>query len=195
MPEIQLIAGLGNPGEKYQQTRHNAGFWFIDALAKQTGAQLKPEAKFFGDVAKCTIEGQAVWLLKPATFMNLSGRSVSAFINYYKIPVENILVAHDELDFPAGMARLKHGGGHGGHNGLRDIIPAIGDKNFWRLRLGIGHPGDARQVTDYVLKTASASECQSINKAIDQALGQIDFIVSGEFERSMTALHTESEAN
>lgn len=152
--DIDLIVGLGNPGSKYEQTRHNAGFWFVEEIARLKGAHFRPEAKFSGDVCKVVLEGRDIWLLKPNTFMNLSGQSVNKLASFYKIPKDNILVAHDELDLDPGVVRLKTGGGHGGHNGLRDIINHLG-KEFQRLRIGIGHPGSRDDVVDYVLHRAS----------------------------------------
>jgi PTH1 family peptidyl-tRNA hydrolase len=152
MAGLQLIVGLGNPGLEYAQTRHNAGVWFVAALAAEHNIRLNPEAKYFGLVGRGTINGQEVRLLIPTTFMNRSGQAVSALANFFKIPLDAILVAHDELDLPAGSIRLKTGGGHGGHNGLRDIISSSGNQNnFHRLRIGIGHPGDAKLVSNFVL--------------------------------------------
>ena len=150
---IQLIVGLGNPGAQYEDTRHNAGFWFVEQLARAYGGSLQPEKKFFGYAARITIGGQDVRLLTPSTFMNRSGQAVNAIATFYKIPPQAILVAHDELDHPPGIGRLKQGGGHGGHNGLRDIISSLGNnKDFCRLRIGIGHPGNSKAVVNYVLK-------------------------------------------
>ena len=154
---IKLIVGLGNPGDKYTATRHNAGFWFIDALAAQTNSKLVMDAKMFGVVGKLS-PYQDIWLLMPTTFMNASGKAVAAVANYYKIKPAEILVAHDELDLPTGTAKLKFGGGHGGHNGLRDIHAALGTADYWRLRLGIDHPGDKSEVVNYVLKAPTRAE-------------------------------------
>ncbi|WP_221799181.1 aminoacyl-tRNA hydrolase [Oceanobacter mangrovi] len=189
--KIQLIAGLGNPGGEYENTRHNAGFWLIDELAKMHGIRLSPDRKFHGHVGKGRIQGQEVWLLKPATFMNKSGQAVAALANFYKIPAEAILVAHDELDLPPGIARFKQGGGHGGQNGLRDIIAQLGNnKDFHRLRVGIGHPGDKSLVTGHVLGRAPKSEEQQIQAAIDEACRVIPDALSGDLAKAMNRLHT-----
>ena len=187
---IKLIIGLGNPGEKYAKTRHNAGFWFIDALANRYQASFKTETKFSGEVAKANIEGQSVWLLKPSTFMNRSGLSAHQLSSFYKIPVEQILVAYDELDLAAGTVRLKKSGGHGGHNGLRDLHAQI-TKDYWRLRFGIGHPGDKRKVADYVLSRPNQNDEIDINNAIDRALDVVDLIVRGDDQKAMNTLHSE----
>lgn len=186
---IELIAGLGNPGSKYEQTRHNAGFWLVDEIARLKGAHFRPESKFSGEVCKVVLEGRDVWLLKPDTFMNRSGQAVQKLASFYKIPAENILVAHDELDLEPGTARLKTGGGHGGHNGLRDIIAHLG-KEFHRLRIGIGHPGDRSQVVDYVLHRASQDEQISIDNSIDDALRVLPLLAEGSWEKAVHRLHT-----
>lgn len=188
---IQLIVGLGNPGAKYEPTRHNAGFWFVDALARQHGAGFKSENKFHGEACKINLDGNEVWLLKPMTFMNKSGQAVAALANFYKIPPESILVAHDELDLPPGAARLKKGGGHGGHNGLRDTIAQLGNnKDFQRLRIGIGHPGHSSQVTGYVLGKAPADEQRLMEDAISDAVDVMPLAVSGDMPKAMNRLHT-----
>ena len=187
---VQLIVGLGNPGNEYEQTRHNAGFWFVDAIARQYYASFKSEKKFHGDVARISVNGQEVWLLKPDTFMNRSGQAIQALANFYKIKLENILVAHDELDLDPGVARLKKDGGHGGHNGLRDTIEKMGGKNFFRLRLGIGHPGDKNKVSGYVLKKASSDDHIDIERAIDQALKVLPEVVDGDLQKAMNELHS-----
>lgn len=186
---IALIMGLGNPGPKYQPTRHNAGFWFVDELAASEAATLRTEAKFQGHVCKLSFSGQPLWLLKPRTYMNLSGQSLSAMVRFYKIAPENILVIHDELDLPVGTIRLKQGGGHGGHNGLRDIIGHLGTKEFSRLRIGIGHPGNASDVTNYVLGIPSQADKNHIEEAIGDALTVVPDIIAGEFEKAMNELH------
>ena len=186
---INLIVGLGNPGSKYEQTRHNAGFWLVEEIARLKGAQFRPEAKFSGEVCKLVLEGRDVWLLKPDTFMNRSGLSVHKLASFYKIPVENILVAHDELDLEPGTARLKSAGGHGGHNGLRDIISQMG-KEFHRLRIGIGHPGHRDQVSDYVLHRASKDEQISIDNSIDDALRVLPLLAEGSWEKAVHRLHS-----
>ncbi|MGD8569184.1 MAG: aminoacyl-tRNA hydrolase [Gammaproteobacteria bacterium] len=187
---IELIAGLGNPGARYEDTRHNVGFWFVDRLAQSKGCTLRHDNKFHGEVGKVTVEGQPVWLLKPMTYMNLSGQAVSALAKYYKIGVDNILVIHDELDLPPGTLRLKKGGGHGGHNGLRDIIAHFSSKEFMRLRIGIGHPGSSREVTDYVLGSPSRVEEHLMRDSIDDALDVLPQIVEGEFQKAMNHLHS-----
>ena len=188
---IQLIIGLGNPGDKYSKTRHNAGFWFIDALAEKYGASFKTETKFSGEIAKATIDGQAVWLLKPTTFMNRSGLAAHQITQFYKIPTENVLVAYDELDLSAGTARLKQSGGHGGHNGLRDLHAQI-TKEYLRLRLGISHPGDSKKVVDYVLSRPNQNDEIAITNAIDKSLAVISQIIAGDIQKAMNSLHTES---
>ncbi len=186
---VQLIVGLGNPGQEYQHTRHNAGFWFVDQLAHEFHATFKPENKFHGDVAKAHIHGKDVWLLKPSTFMNLSGQAVQSLATFYKITLAEILVVHDELDLPVGTVKLKKDGGHGGHNGLRDIMQRMG-KEFLRLRLGIGHPGDKKQVTNHVLKKASIDDQMEIERAITDAIRVMDLVVTGDIARAMIKLHT-----
>lgn len=187
---ISLIVGLGNPGAQYEQTRHNAGFWFLDALARVYDGQFRSEAKFFGDVCKLSVAGQQVWLQKPNTFMNRSGQAVSALAKFYKIPLANILVVHDELDLAPGVARLKRGGGHGGHNGLRDIAAQMAGKDYYRLRLGIGHPGVGRDVSGFVLGRAPSSEESLIDDAMAEAQAVLPLILSGEFEKAMNSLHS-----
>jgi PTH1 family peptidyl-tRNA hydrolase len=185
---LQLLVGLGNPGAKYSATRHNAGFWFVDEIARQAGGLFRSESKFPGEVCRVSINDQSVWLLKPNTFMNRSGQSVAALARFYKIPVEAILIAHDELDLPAGLARWKFAGGHGGHNGLRDIMAHL-SKDYWRLRLGIDHPGDRSQVVNYVLSKPSYDEQIDISTAIDAAADSLDLILQGESQRAMNQLH------
>ncbi len=188
---IQLIVGLGNPGIEYDHTRHNAGADFVTEVARQCGANLAPEKKFFGHYAQVTIDNRPVKLLNPTTYMNRSGQSVGALANFYKIPAEAILVAHDELDMEPGVAKLKIGGGHGGHNGLRDIISALGNnKNFARLRIGIGHPGNAKQVASYVLKKAPADEFNKTEDSIYAATKVLPLLAKGEWNAAMKALHT-----
>lgn len=188
---VELIVGLGNPGSKYDRTRHNAGADLVLELAKSHHAELKQESKFFGDTAKITIENRDVRLLIPTTFMNRSGQSIAALAGFYQIPAAAILIVHDELDLPPGIARFKKGGGHGGHNGLRDTIKSLGNNSeFARLRIGIGHPGNARQVADYVLKKPSPNDQQLITNSIDDALRTLPLAVTGQWERAMHALHT-----
>jgi PTH1 family peptidyl-tRNA hydrolase len=187
---ISLIVGLGNPGKSYAETRHNAGFRFMDGLLRHIGTRLRKESRFDGEAGKVVIAGRDVWLLMPQTYMNASGQSVARLANFYKIAPEEILVVHDELDLQPGTVRLKQGGGHGGHNGLRDIINRLGSRDFMRLRIGIGHPGSAPQVESYVLKKAPKAEQQQIDAAIDAALAQVDEIVHGNYEQVMNDLHT-----
>ena len=187
---IKLFVGLGNPGAEYEHTRHNAGFWFIDQLAQQLKAPLQPEKNFHGWAARTTLQGQTLWLLKPATFMNLSGKSVAALAKFYKIAPENMLVAHDELDLVPGEAKLKLGGGHAGHNGLRDIHAQMGTDAYWRLRLGIGHPGVKSEVVHWVLKKPAPEQRILIDTSIDRNLQALAFLVSGEMEKAMQMVHT-----
>ena len=190
-PSIRLIVGLGNPGAQYEDTRHNAGFWYVEQLARSQGVSLQPEKKFFGLAARVLIGGQEVRLLNPTTFMNLSGQAVGATATFFKIPPESILVAHDELDLPVGIGRLKQGGGHGGHNGLKSIISALGNnREFLRLRLGIGHPGNSKDVVNYVLTKPSVAERQKIDAVIDEAIRITPDIVNGKRAQAMQELHT-----
>ena len=178
MSEIKLIVGLGNPGEKYADTRHNAGEWLIQRLAKQFGFSLKEESKFSAKTARIVIHGQEVRFLVPTTFMNLSGKAIGAMANFYRIAPEEILIAHDELDLPPGVAKIKQGGGHGGHNGLRDSIAQLGNnKNFYRLRIGIGHPGDKNLVSAYVLSKPSPTDGELIDKALDEAAVCVEMLI------------------
>lgn len=189
---VQLIVGLGNPGQQYQQTRHNAGEDFVTTLCHKYSGALANTPKFFGYSARITIAAHNIRLLIPTTYMNRSGQAVGAISQFYKIPAEAILVAHDELDLDPGIAKLKVGGGHGGHNGLRDIISALGNnKDFARLRLGIGHPGNAKMVADFVLKKAPAKEFGLTEEAISRSLNVMDDIVIGEWNRAMKNLHSQ----
>lgn len=190
MAQIKLIAGLGNPGTQYEATRHNVGFWFLNELARSKGAQFKHERKFHGEVAKVTLEGQDIWLIKPLTYMNRSGQAVASLAHFYKIPPESILVVHDELDIATGLVRLKKGGGHGGHNGLRDMISQLGDKGFMRLRLGIDHPGHSSEVSHYVLSKPKPEDARLMEYAIDEVLRQLHLIIPGEMEKAMNHLHS-----
>ncbi|MDB4309212.1 aminoacyl-tRNA hydrolase [bacterium] len=188
---VELIVGLGNPGPNYERTRHNAGADLVLELAKSLHVELKHESKCFGDTARVTLDGRDVRLLIPSTFMNLSGKSVNGLAKFYQIAPENILVVHDELDLPPGVSRFKKGGGHGGHNGLRDTIKCLGNnKDFARLRIGIGHPGNAKQVADYVLKKASPDDQQLIINSIDDALRALPLALAGEWEKAMLKLHS-----
>ncbi len=186
---LAIIAGLGNPGPEHRLTRHNAGFWFVDALARALGAQFRSHARYHGEVCRVPLDGRDVVLLKPQTYMNRSGRSVRALLDYLKAPASEVLVVHDELDLPPGTARFKLGGGHGGHNGLRDTITHCGP-DFWRLRLGIGHPGDKSQVIDYVLQRAVPTDEQALLQAIDAALQTLPVFVRDGSEKAMHALHS-----
>ena len=190
MAGLRLIIGLGNPGPEHARTRHNAGFWFVDALAEQAGARFGLESKLFGETAKAEIGGQPVWLLKPATFMNLSGKSVAAALRYWKIEPEEALLAHDELDLPAGTARLKFDGGHGGQNGLRDTMRLLGHGKFHRLRVGIGHPGHKDKVTPWVLGKPGRDDEAAILRALDDAIDVLPLAVAGDFNEAMKRLHT-----
>jgi PTH1 family peptidyl-tRNA hydrolase len=186
---LRIIVGLGNPGPEHQVTRHNVGFWFVDLLARRHGAEFRDYRKYSGETARVTIEGQELILLKPTTYMNRSGLSVRQISDFYKIAPDDILVAHDELDLPVGSVRLKNGGGHGGHNGLRDTIAHIGE-NFWRLRLGIGHPGSKSEVIDYVLTRAPRFEEEMILEAVNTAADSVPLILEQGAERAMTKLHS-----
>ncbi|WP_373740612.1 aminoacyl-tRNA hydrolase [Neisseria sp.] len=190
MNKIKLIAGLGNPGGEYEHTRHNAGFWFLDELAWQWKAVFKEEKKFFGEVARAARPEGDVWLVKPNTFMNRSGQAVAALAQFYKIKPEEILVVHDELDIPCGRIRFKLGGGNGGHNGLKDIQARLGTPGFYRLRLGIGHPGDRNLVVGYVLNKPSAEDRQAIDGAVAKSLQGLPKIMAGEWEDAVRFLHS-----
>ncbi len=190
MSEIRLIVGLGNPGREYEATRHNAGFWWVDEFARSCGASFRPENKFHGLLARSAPHGHEVFLLKPQTFMNVSGRAVAAVAQFYKIEPASILVVHDELDLPPGSAKLKLGGGHGGHNGLKDIIAQLGTRDFWRLRIGIGHPGERSEVSNYVLHPARKEEQGLINDAMERAQQVAPLVVEGKLEAAMLKLHS-----
>jgi PTH1 family peptidyl-tRNA hydrolase len=186
---LRIIVGLGNPGPEHQVTRHNVGFWFVDLLARRHGGEFRDYRKYSGETARVAIDGQELILLKPTTYMNRSGLSVRQISDFYKIVPDDILVAHDELDLPVGSVRLKNGGGHGGHNGLRDTIAHIGE-NFWRLRLGIGHPGNKAEVIDYVLTRAPRAEEDLILEAVNTAADSVPLILEQGAERAMTKLHS-----
>ena len=186
---IKLLVGLGNPGDKYEATRHNAGFWWVDQVAAATNSKLATDTKFFGIVCKLNTTTET-WLLKPNTFMNASGKAVAALANYYKITPAQILVIHDELDLPPETVKLKKGGGHGGHNGLKDITAALGTPDFWRLRLGFGHPGHRNEVINFVLKAPLKDEQTAINQCIDESIQILPQLLSGDFETAMLKLHT-----
>lgn len=189
MDSIKLLVGLGNPSDKYAATRHNAGFWWVDQLAATSDSKLALDTKFFGIAGKLNPTSD-VWLLKPTTFMNASGKAVAALANYYKLIPGQILVIHDELDLPPETVKLKKGGGHGGHNGLKDIAAALGTPDFWRLRLGIGHPGDRNEVINFVLKAPLKDEQTAINQCIDSSIEILPQLLSGDFESAMLKLHT-----
>lgn len=190
MAGLRLIIGLGNPGADYDRTRHNAGFWFVDALANDANARWGIDAKLHGEIAKAEVAGHTLWLLKPSTFMNASGRSVTAALRYWKIEPEQCLIAHDELDLAPGVARLKFDGGHGGQNGLRDIHAQLGHGKYHRLRVGIGHPGDKAKVTPWVLGRPGRDDEAAIRAAIDDALRVLPLALAGDFPEAMKRLHT-----
>ena len=189
---IRLFVGLGNPGPEYDATRHNAGFWWIDALAQKLGARLVPERAYQGLVARLNLPGrEPVWLLQPMTFMNRSGASVAPLARFFKIEPTQILVVHDELDVQPGQAKLKFSGSSGGHNGLKDIHGLLGTQDFWRLRLGIGHPGVKSEVVNYVLKKPSADHREAIDKAIAQSLGASELLMAGEMDKALALIHAQ----
>ncbi|MCP2039709.1 PTH1 family peptidyl-tRNA hydrolase [Neisseria sp. HSC-16F19] len=190
MTHIKLIVGLGNPGAEYEDTRHNAGFWLVDELAWRWKAPLNEEKKFFGQVARARVAGGEVWLLKPQTFMNRSGQAVQALAAFYKIAPQEILVVHDELDIAVGRIKFKQGGGNGGHNGLKDIQARLGNADFYRLRLGIGHPGDRSEVVNYVLKKPRAEERELIDAAVRRSVEHMELILAGDFAAAQRQLHS-----
>ena len=185
---VAVVVGLGNPGPRYAETRHNAGFWLVDRLAAAAGATFRMAGRFNGEVAD--LRTPPCRLLKPATFMNHSGQAVAAFMAYYRLEAERLLVVHDEIDLPPGAARLKRGGGHGGHNGLRDIMAALGARDFYRLRIGVGHPGHRDAVVSYVLQRPSRDEAAAMDDAIARAIKVMPLALDGAWERAMHALHT-----
>lgn len=189
MHKIKLFVGLGNPGEQYFETRHNVGFWWIDFIGQNHKLSLKNSKKYFGEFSKHNEDGE-VFFLKPSTFMNDSGKSVQALAKFYKIEPEEILVIHDELDIQPGTAKLKLGGGHGGHNGLKSIQTSLGSNNFWRLRIGVGHPGDKSKVIGYVLNKPSKIEMQLIQESIINSYKVFSYIMLGQFEKAMLNLHS-----
>lgn len=186
---IRLLVGLGNPGAEYERTRHNAGFWLVDAAAGSLKVRLQPQRSYFGLYARASGPHGPVCLLQPTTFMNLSGKSVAAVCRFFKIATDEVLVAHDELDLLPGHVKLKRGGGHAGHNGLKDIHAQLGSADFWRLRLGIGHPGVKAEVLDYVLRKPPATERGAIDESIDRALGGLDLLLAGDMERAQIRIH------
>ena len=190
---LTAIAGLGNPEERHARTLHNAGFWFVDELARRAGAEFRYEKRFDAEICRIQISDNDVWLIKPQSYMNLSGGPVRGVLEYYRLAVSDLLVAHDEIDLPPGTVRLKKGGGHGGHNGLRDIIKHTGS-DFMRLRIGVGHPGHKDLVTDYVLKRASAEVEQAMRRNIDDAADVVPTLVEDGIEAAMTRLHTTTDS-
>ncbi len=193
MAQLRLLVGLGNPGSEHLRTRHNAGFWFIDALAQAHGARFGMESKLHGETAKIVVDGQPLWLLKPTTYMNKSGIAVQSALRYWKIEPEDMLIAHDDLDLPAGTARLKFDGGHGGQNGLRDVLAHLGHGKFHRLRLGIGHPGDKSRVLSWVLGRPGVDDEKAIIEAVGRALDVLPLAVRGDINEAMKRLHTAKE--
>ncbi len=192
MTAIQLIVGLGNPGAEYEQTRHNAGAWFVERVAAAEGVTLAADRKYFGLTGRFRHQGQDVRLLIPTTYMNRSGQAVAALAGFFRIPIDSILVAHDELDMPPGVAKLKQGGGHGGHNGLRDIIAQMTNQNsFQRLRIGIGHPGDSKLVSNYVLGRAPRNEQELIEASIANSLAVLPQLLDGDLKTAMQRLHSQ----
>jgi len=187
---IKLFVGLGNPGPEYEATRHNAGFWWVDALARELKVHLSMDKGYHGMVARTTVHGQTVWLLQPQTFMNLSGRSVAALARFFKITPNEILVAHDELDIAPGQVKLKFGGSHAGHNGLRDIHAQLGSGDYWRLRLGVGHPGDKAEVVNWVLKKPMLDHRIAIDQCIDRSLKALPAFLAGDMEKATLLVHT-----
>ncbi len=187
---IKLFVGLGNPGPEYEATRHNAGFWWIDALARELKVNLVPERAYHGLMARTSVAGHSVWLLQPQTFMNLSGKSVAALARFFKIQPDEILVAHDELDFEPGVVKLKRGGSHGGHNGLRDIHAQLGSSDYWRLRIGIGHPGVKSEVIHWVLKKPAPDQRTLIEDSITHALQAAPALLAGDMDKATQMMHT-----
>ncbi|MFN4029932.1 MAG: aminoacyl-tRNA hydrolase [Acidovorax temperans] len=187
---IKLFVGLGNPGPDYEATRHNAGFWWIDALARELKVSLVPERSYYGLAGRTSVNGQSVWLLQPQTFMNLSGKSVASLARFFKIQPEEILVVHDELDLPPGQVKLKRGGSHAGHNGLRDIHAQLGSPDYWRLRIGIGHPGEKSEVANWVLKKPAPDQRTLIEDSIAHSLKAHTAMLAGEMDKATLLVHT-----
>jgi PTH1 family peptidyl-tRNA hydrolase len=192
MTHLSIIAGLGNPEDKYERTLHNAGFWFVDALAHKYGGEFRYEKKFDAECCKVTINGSVVWLVKPQSYMNLSGGPVRAVLDYYRLDPKHLLVAADEIDLPPGTVRLKKGGGHGGHNGIRDVIAHCG-ADFMRLRIGVGHPGDKSEVTGYVLKRGSSDVERAVEKNVDEAIEVMPLLIADGLNAATKALHTKED--
>ncbi|WP_101049725.1 aminoacyl-tRNA hydrolase [Macromonas nakdongensis] len=187
---IKLLVGLGNPGPEYEDTRHNAGFWWVDAIARELKTQLQPERGYFGNVARTTVGGRPLWLLEPMTYMNRSGQAVAALARFFKIAPDEILVAHDELDLPPGELKLKKGGGHAGHNGLRDIHAQLGSSDYWRLRIGIGHPGDKSEVANWVLKKPAPDQREALSRALERAVRALPDLLEDRMDKATALLHT-----
>jgi PTH1 family peptidyl-tRNA hydrolase len=187
---IKLLVGLGNPGPEYEDTRHNAGFWWIDAVARELKVSLSPERSYHGLVARTQVDGHNVWLLEPQTFMNVSGKSVAALARFFKIAPQEILVAHDEMDIEPGDAKLKLGGSHAGHNGLRDIHAQLGTADYWRLRIGVGHPGIKSEVVSWVLKKPMPEQREAITASITRSVQALPLLLQGEMEKAMAKIHT-----
>ncbi len=187
---IRLIVGLGNPGAQYEMTRHNVGFWFVDTIARTASTSFRAEPKFYGDLCRLTCVGADLRLLKPTTYMNRSGQSIAAVLRYFDLAPEQLLIAHDELDLPVGTLRLKQGGGHAGHNGLRDTISVLGTRDFWRLRIGIAHPGDRTLVTGYVLGRPSSADADGITTALNDAECVLGDLINANFQAAMNCLHS-----
>ena len=187
---IKLFVGLGNPGPDYEATRHNAGFWWIDALARELKVNLVPERSYYGLAGRTSVNGQSVWLLQPQTFMNLSGKSVASLARFFKIQLEEILVVHDELDLPPGQVKLKRGGSHAGHNGLRDIHAQLGSPDYWRLRIGIGHPGEKSEVANWVLKKPAPDQRTLIEDSIAHSLKAHTAMLAGDMDKATLLVHT-----
>jgi PTH1 family peptidyl-tRNA hydrolase len=192
MTQLNIIVGLGNPEDKYERTLHNAGFWFVDAVARKYGGQFRYEKKFDADCCRVNIQGEEVWLVKPQSYMNLSGGPVRGVMDYYRLKRGGLLVAHDEIDLPPGTVRLKKGGGHGGHNGLRDVIKHCG-ADFMRVRLGVGHPGEKTRVTGYVLKRGSADVERALENNINDAIAVLPLLIDDGLNAATKALHTKEE--
>ena len=193
MTQLSIIAGLGNPEDRYERTLHNAGFWFVDTVARKFGGQFRYEKKFDADFCRVNVVGEDIWLVKPKSYMNMSGGPVRAVIDYYRLNPRHLLVAHDEIDLPPGTVRLKKGGGHGGHNGIRDVIRHCG-ADFMRLRLGVGHPGEKDKVTGYVLKRGSADVERAVEDNIDDAIAVLPVLLEDGLNAAMKALHTKEES-
>lgn len=194
MTQLSIIAGLGNPEDKYERTLHNAGFWFVDAVARKYGGSFRYEKKFDAEVCKVGIAGEDVWLVKPQSWMNCSGSPVRAVLDYYRLSAKAMLVAHDEIDLPPGTVRLKQGGGHGGHNGIRDVMTHCG-RDFMRLRIGVGHPGEKDKVTGYVLKRASKAVEALVEQNVDDALDVTPMIIDDGINAAMKKLHTKTDGD